>query len=96
MGQVSVEIGGRKYPLSCRDGDESHLTALAATIATKADGLVDQLGQMSEARLLLMAALMIADELHEASRGRFDAAPADPRLAALVERVEALADALQR
>ena len=96
MGQVSVEIGGRKYPLSCRDGDESHLTALAATIATKADGLVDQLGQMSEARLLLMAALMIADDLHEASRGRFDAAPADPRLAALVERAEALADALQR
>jgi cell division protein ZapA len=94
MGQVNVVIGGRTYPLSCRDGDESHLTTLAAGIAAKADSLAAQLGQMSEARLLLMAALMIADELHEARKGNFGAAPPDPRLAALVERAEALADAL--
>ena len=96
MGQVSVVIGGRTYPLSCRDGDEPHLGALAAGIAAKADGLAAQLGQMSEARLLLMAALMIADELHEARAGHFGSAPPDPRLAALVSRAEALADALQR
>ena len=95
MGQVSVVIGGRSYPLSCRDGDEPHLSALAAGIAAKADGLVTQLGQMSEARLLLMTALMIADELHEARKGQFGAAPPDSRLAALVTRAEALADALQ-
>lgn len=95
MGQVSVVIGGRSYPLSCRDGDEPHLRELAAGIAAKADSLATQLGQMSEARLLLMAALMIADDLHEARKGHFGAAPPDPRLAALVTRVEALADALQ-
>ncbi len=95
MGQVTVEIGGRTYPLSCRDGDEPHLAALAAGIATKADRLTGQLGQMSEARLLLMAALMIADELHEAQKGHFGAAPPDPRLEALVTRAEALAASLQ-
>jgi cell division protein ZapA len=95
MGQVIVEIGGRNYPLSCRDGDEPHLTALAAGIAAKAAQLTAQLGQMSEARLLLMAALVIADELHEARAGNFGASPPDPRLDALVARAEALAGALQ-
>lgn len=96
MGNVIVDIGGRNYPLSCRDGDEPHLSALAADIAEKADKLTGQLGQMSEPRLLLMAALMIADELHEAKKGHFGTAPADPRIATLVARAEALAAALQR
>ena len=92
MGQVSVVIGGRTYPLSCRDGDEPHLNALAADIATKAGALVVQLGQMSEARLLLMTALTIADDLHEARKVPSSAGAPDPRLAALVARAEALAD----
>ncbi|GGE06369.1 hypothetical protein GCM10011529_10910 [Polymorphobacter glacialis] len=103
MGKVTVAIGGRSYPLSCRDGDESHLTALAASVADKAEGLTRSLGSMSEARLLLMAALTVADELHEIRGG---GAPivvvppetADPaaeaRLASLVARAEQLADAL--
>lgn len=81
MAQVVVEIGGRNYPLSCRDGDEAHLTELAAGIATKADGLTRSLGVMSESRLLLMAALMVADELHDV-RGKAGAAPAQAQDAA--------------
>lgn len=95
MAQVSVEIGGRTYPLSCRDGGEPHLSELAAGIAEKAERLTGQLGPMSEARLLLMTALMIADELHEARKGHFGKALPDPRLVALVARAEALAAALQ-
>ncbi len=106
MGQVVVDIGGRSYPLSCRDGDEAHLTELAAGIATKADGLTRSLGVMSEARLLLMAALMVADELYDMRRGVVpslpgEAAPAGAidkplaeRLQALAERAERLADSL--
>ena len=56
MGQVNVEIGGRSYALSCRDGGEDHLIGLASDIAGKADGLTRSLGAMSESRLLLMAA----------------------------------------
>jgi cell division protein ZapA len=104
MGNVVVEIGGRSYPLSCRDGDEAHLTELAAGIAQKADGLTQSLGPMSEARLLLMAALMVADELHDVRRGKVPAwlapAPAGDsavteRLSALLERAERLATTLQ-
>lgn len=104
MGNVVVEIGGRSYPLSCRDGDEAHLTELAAGIARKADGLTQSLGPMSEARLLLMAALMVADELHEARTDK--PAPwmpqqpeSDPdvgnRLSALLQRAERLAESLE-
>lgn len=108
MGQVVVDIGGRRYPLSCRDGDEAHLTALAGSIAEKAEGLTGSLGAMSESRLLLMAALMVADELHEARRGVLAPAaapapdrgpnPADiaaqERLDLLVARAERLAERL--
>jgi cell division protein ZapA len=100
MGQVVVEIGGRGYTLSCRDGDESHLTELASGIAKKADDLTQSLGPMSEARLLLMAALMVADELHELRGGKLPAnmhqrGDLDPettdRLTALLARTERLA-----
>jgi cell division protein ZapA len=104
MAQVVVEIGGRSYPLSCREGDEAHLTGLAADIAAKADGLTRSLGPMSEARLLLMAALMVADELHDVRNGKGAASPepapvpapvavADPQAAA---RLEALVDRAER
>ena len=110
MTQVVVEIGGRNYPLSCRDGDEAHLSGLAADIAAKAEGLTRSLGPMSEARLLLMAALMVADELHDVRNGKGAAppepapAPAPPvavvdpeaaaRLEALVDRAERLVSRL--
>ena len=86
MAQVIVEIGGRNYPLACKEGGEAHLLALAGIIDDKAKGLSASLGTMSETRLLLMSALMIADELHEGRGGAVD-----PRLAALVERAERLA-----
>lgn len=101
MGQVVVDIGGRSYPLSCRDGDEGHLIELAAGIADKANGLTRSLGSMSEPRLLLMVALMVADELDDVRRGKLPSwsppRPADPdvvanhRLGALVARAEQLA-----
>lgn len=74
MAQVNVEIGGRSYALGCRDGDEPHLRALTADLAHRADNLVGTLGTMSEARLLLMTALMVADELHDLRIGETPAA----------------------
>lgn len=98
MGQVRIEIGGRTYPLSCRDGDEAHLSALAAGIAAKAVGLIQSLGPMSESRLLLMTALMVADELHELHNGKMPTVPpmsaahaaAEDQIIALVGRAERL------
>ncbi len=94
MAQVIVDIGGRNYPLSCRDGDEGHLQGLAAGIAAKAATLTASLGAMSETRLLLMSALMVADELHDLKNGSGTPPAADARLAALVARVEALAECI--
>jgi cell division protein ZapA len=92
MGQVMVTIGGRTYPVACKDGEEPHLERLAAGLSEKADQLSRHLGVMSESRLLLMTALMTADEAHEARRGNLPPPPPDDgRLRALVERVEALA-----
>lgn len=65
MGQINVSIGGRSYPLACRDGEEERLTRLAGHVDAKSSELTGALGQMSEPRLLLMSAILIADELFE-------------------------------
>lgn len=101
MAQVTVQIAGRSYPLVCRDGGEPHLQSLAADIARKADTLLASLGPMSEARLMLMTALMIADELHDTRAGKApSAAAADPaleaRLTALTARIQSLASRLEK
>jgi len=66
MGEVTVDIAGRSYRLGCGPDEEKHLTDLAGMLDTEARGLLRQFGQMSEGRLLLMTALMIADRLGEA------------------------------
>ncbi len=97
MGQVNVQIGGRSYSLACGDGEETHLAGLASHLDRKTTELQAALGQMSEPRLLLMAGILIADELHELRSGKGPVAqPADDSaLVALAERVERLAAALE-
>ena len=102
MGQVTVSIGGRNYALACRDGEEDHLTELASMIEGKIGGLTASVGTMSEPRLLLMAGILIADELFEsrkraaaASSGCSLGAVEDERVMAVAERLEALADSLE-
>ena len=68
MAQVNLQINGRDYLIACEDGEEKHLTFLADYINTQVEGLVDSVGQVGEARLLLMASLLVADELAEASQ----------------------------
>ena len=65
MSQVNLKINGRDYLVSCEDGEEKHLAFLAQYINQQVESLVENVGQVGEARLLLMAALMISDELIE-------------------------------
>ncbi len=65
MSEVTVEVAGRSYRLGCGEGEEEHLTGLAALIDAEARALVRQFGQMPEGRLLLMTALMVSDRLAE-------------------------------
>lgn len=68
MGQVNVRVNGRDYQMACEDGEEEHLVHLAEYINRHVNDLVETVGQVGEARLLLMAALVVADELADAYR----------------------------
>lgn len=65
MPEVTVEVAGKSYRLGCGEGEEQHLLALAARVDGEAARLGGSLGQVSEGRLMLMSALMLADRLSE-------------------------------
>jgi cell division protein ZapA len=67
MGQVSVPVNGRSYAITCDDGQEIRIRRLAQYIDAKVAEFVGSVGQVGEARLLLLAALVIADELSDAN-----------------------------
>ena len=66
MGQVSVTLHDRIYRLVCDDGEEDRLVELATYVKSKVDHLTREIGYVGDERLMLMAALMIADELWDA------------------------------
>lgn len=62
MPEVAVMIGGRTFEVACQDGEEHYLHAAAKMLDTEARVLTDQIGRVPEARMLLMAGLMLADK----------------------------------
>jgi cell division protein ZapA len=67
MPQVTVTINGRAYPVACDAGQESRIAELARYLDGKVAGFARQFSQAGEARLVVLAALVIADELAEAN-----------------------------
>jgi cell division protein ZapA len=67
MGQVVVKVNGREFQLTCADGQESRTRRLAQYIDAKVAEFTKTVGQVGEARLILLAALVIADELSDAN-----------------------------
>jgi cell division protein ZapA len=67
MGQVIVKVNGRDFALSCPDGQEPRIRRLAQYVDSKIGEFIAALGQIGEARLILLAALVIADELSDAN-----------------------------
>lgn len=76
MGKVHITIYGRRYAIGCDDGQEAHLEKLARYFDQQVSRLGDNVGQIGEQRLFLMAGLMIADELYEAQQ-KLNAAEAE-------------------
>ena len=68
MPQVTVTIAGRQFRMACEDGQEEHLRQLAKSFDDRIVALRGQFGEIGDARLTVMAALMVADELSEANR----------------------------
>ena len=65
MSQITVVVNGREDDIECDDGQEAHLTRLAQYIDRRVDELIAAVGQVGDARLLVMASLLVADELSE-------------------------------
>ena len=63
MAVVDVTVNGRTYQIACDDGEEAHLADVARYFDTQVSELTSSVGQVGEARLILMAGLMISDEL---------------------------------
>jgi len=68
MGQVSVTLNGRTYRLECGGGEETHLIALAEYLGTHVETMKRKFGQVGDDRLILMASLLVTDELWELRR----------------------------
>lgn len=101
MAEVTIEVGGRRYDVTCRDGEEPQLRRLAMLVDQKAEQARAAVGNANESRLLLIAGLLLADELQDLRQGNTPplAPEADLALAdaveQLAERVETLAEHLE-
>jgi len=98
MSNVSLEIAGRTFAVACAEGEEAHIEKLGRMIDGKIAGMPG-LASQSEARCLLYAALLLADENFELKQSDGTSGEAGPDLAepleALAERLEALASQLE-
>ena len=103
MAQVSLQINGYPYIVGCADGEEAHLRALAAGLDARIEDIKTATGLTGEGRLLVMAALVLSDELHdlrhkigeggpEAPQEEKPAPKASRRLKAIAKRAEDIAD----
>lgn len=98
MSNVSLEIAGRKFTVACAEGEEPHIEKLGRMIDAKVAEMPG-LATQSEARCLLYAALLLADENFELAAG--GGAPSEPApevaepLEALAGRLEEIASQLE-
>ena len=84
MAQVTITINSREYAIACGDGQEAHILKLARLLDEKAKLLTKNLGQINENMLLVMTALLFADELEDAKKGIVPQVVAEPQI---VEKV---------
>ena len=74
MPDLEIVVDGKPYTIRCDDGEEAHVTRLAGELDARAKRLRHGVGPIDEARLLVMVALILADQLHEARSGPASAA----------------------
>jgi cell division protein ZapA len=68
MPHVNITINGRQYRMACEDGEEDHLQGLARDLESRIAEMRSNFGEIGDTRLIVMAAITIADELSEAKR----------------------------
>jgi cell division protein ZapA len=68
MPHVNITINGRQYRMACEDGEEDRLRGLAQDLERRIAEMRSNFGEIGDTRLIVMAAITIADELSEAKR----------------------------
>jgi cell division protein ZapA len=107
MAQVTIRINGYAYTVGCKDGEEEHLQAMAGEVDRRIEMIKVAAGQSGEARMLVMASLLMADDLYDtqaalraAQAGEAVTLPVEPklsrRLGKLARRAEEIALDLER
>jgi cell division protein ZapA len=66
MADIDVTVNGHSYRVACEDGEEAHLMSIADHLNSHATRLANELGQVGETRMMLMAGLLVGDELSDA------------------------------
>lgn len=66
MSHINVTINGRQYRMACEEGQEVRLLKLAESLETRIESLRGKFGEIGDARLTVMAALTVCDELVDA------------------------------
>ena len=67
MSHINVTINGRQYRMACEEGQEVRLLKLAETLESRVTELRGKFGEIGDARLTVMAALTVCDELLDAN-----------------------------
>ena len=112
MAQVTIRINGYAYTVGCEDGQEEHLQAMAEAVERRMETVKKLGSQSGETRMLVLAALLMADELHDLAaagaeaNARAEAAAASAlsqapgvapaELRLLADRAEDIAERLER
>jgi cell division protein ZapA len=82
MSHINVTINGRQYRMACEEGQEARLLRLAESLESRIGSLRGKFGEIGDARLTVMAALTVCDELVDANN----------RIRSLEEELDALRD----
>ena len=98
MAQVAISINGKDYSLSCDDGQEARIRAAGALLDAGVGELAGQIGQVNDLNLVIMASVLLADDLIQEQSARKAAAPDMEELAMaleyLADKLEAVASRL--
>ena len=68
MAEVDITINGRSYRISCKDGEEERIKSLSSLINNQVQKLSEKIGQLGEARMILLAALVLLDKSDEVEK----------------------------
>ena len=68
MADVEISINNRSYRISCKDGEEDRIRGLATLLNKQIIQLADKVGQLGEARMILLASLILLDKSDETEK----------------------------